>query len=308
MNNDSDNKELTIINILKLLWKDKFVIVSITLLFSVSAVFYSLSIQNYYTSTALLASTSSDSSAQSSMLSNMGGLASLAGIQLPQSSGDKTDISITMMKSRQFFEHLVNKDPLILPSLMAPLEFDKNDNVLIFDPEQYIANEDKWIRGVKEPYQVIPSIQESHKIFLNNFSIKKDDQTGFVDVSFQHISPYFAEYFLTLIVDEINEITRFKDLNDSKSAISYLEEESSKNSNRNIENSINALMQAEMEKQMLSQISQYYVFEYIDKPFVPELKSGPNRAIICIVSFFAGLLIACFYSLFKFNFRPRVYN
>ena len=67
-------------------------------------------------------------------------------------------------------------------------------------------------------------------------------------------------------------------------------------------------MQAEMEKQMLSQISQYYVFEYIDKPFVPELKSGPNRAIICIVAFFAGLLIACFYSLFKFNFRPKVYN
>jgi uncharacterized protein involved in exopolysaccharide biosynthesis len=299
MNKRIEENELTLINIVKLLYKDRLVIFIITSLFSIFAVTYSLSLNNYYTSSALMAPAQDEDNNRSSILSSMGSLASIAGLRAPSGINDKTDEAIERMTSKVFFKKLIDKYPEFLPKLMAAKDYDHDKKVIVFDNTQYLQNENKWIREVKYPFQTIPSIQESHKEFSKVFSIRRDEQSGFVTASVVHISPIFAEKLLNVVIQEINEITRLKDLSESESALLFLQAESQKNKNTTIDQSLNALIQIEMEKQMLSQISPNYVFEFIDKPFIPELKTGPNRAIICIISFFAGLLLSCAFVLFK---------
>jgi len=298
MNKKIEENELNLINIAKLIYKDWLIIFIITSLFSIMAVSYSLSLNNYYTSSALMASAQHKDN-RSSILPSMGNLAGISGLVTPSGIHDKTDEAIERMTSKVFFKKIIDKYPEFLPKLMAAMDYDHNKKAIIYDNSQYLQNENKWIREVKYPFKIVPSIQESHKEFLKVFSIERDQQSGFVTASVVHISPIFAEKLLNVVIQEINEITRLKDLSESESALFFLQDESQKNKNRNIEQSLIALMRVEMEKQMLSQISQNYVFKFIDKPFIPELKTGPNRAIICIVSFFVGLFLSCAFVLFK---------
>ncbi|MDG2092893.1 MAG: Wzz/FepE/Etk N-terminal domain-containing protein [SAR86 cluster bacterium] len=299
--NDINEKanEINISNIIRLLWNSKVSIISITAMFSISAVFYSLSLDNYFNSKALLAPVNSDGNNQSSLLSQYSGIASLTGIQLPQGSQNKTDLAIQKIQSKSFFKHLLELDNEILPSIMAPLSYNNLTGILDYNPELYTSSSKKWIREVKAPFKTIPSIQESHQIFLQMLSISKDESTGFVSISIEHLSPIFAHDLLKIIISEINELSRMKDLSDSRSALDFLTIEAAKNSLSLIDNSISNLIAVEIEKQMLSQISQNYIFEYIDEPYIPETKSGPNRAIICILSFFAGFVLSSLLALFK---------
>ena len=49
-----------------------------------------------------------------------------------------------------------------------------------------------------------------------------------------------------------------------------------------------------MQKLMFASVRNDYVYKTIESPLVPELKSSPNRAVICIV----GTLIGFFLSIF----------
>jgi len=299
MSRQIDINEFNLINLAKLLYKDWLIIFIFTSLFSIFAVIYSLSLNNYYTSYALMAPVKDEGNNKSSILSSVGSLAGIAGLRAPSGINNKADEAIERMTSKVFFKKLIEKYPEILPKLMAAMDYDHEKREIIFDNSQYLQNENKWIREVKYPFQTIPSIQESHKEFLKVFSVSSDEQSGFITAKVVHISPIFAEKLLNIVIQEINEITRLKDLSESESALLFLLDKLEKNKNKNMDQSLNALIQIELEKNTLSQISPNYVFEFIDKPFIPELKTGPNRAIICIISFFAGLFLSCTFVLFK---------
>ena len=86
MSNGSE-LNIDIVKIFKYLYVRKIFIVSVTLIFSVFSVVYSLSLPNKYTSTTLL-SINDQESQSSSMLDQYSGLASIAGISIPTSGAD----------------------------------------------------------------------------------------------------------------------------------------------------------------------------------------------------------------------------
>ena len=92
------SKEIDLREIIFVLWNRKFFLISLSFLFSIISIFYSLSIPNKYTSESILEvqSNSSASGAMSSIRSQFGGIASLAGINL--GSGDSGDKSFWVME------------------------------------------------------------------------------------------------------------------------------------------------------------------------------------------------------------------
>ena len=88
MNNNianNTNDEIDLKELFFILWSSKYKIIIICFLFSVSAIFYSLSLPNIYKSEAVLSSASSSGSNLSSLASQYSGVADLAGISLPSS-------------------------------------------------------------------------------------------------------------------------------------------------------------------------------------------------------------------------------
>ena len=81
-------------------------------------------------------------------------------------------------------------------------------------------------------------------------------------------------------------------MEESKQGLEYLTSELSKTPFVDIKESINALIEAQIETQMLAQINQDYILIEIEPPFVPELKSKPNRSLICILGTMLGGMLS----------------
>ena len=121
-------------------------------------------------------------------------------------------------------------------------------------------------------------------------------KSGFITISVTHESPEFAYTFLSLIINELNTLSRKKDLIESEDSLGYLYSELAKTKQIEIKDSINKLILSELRRQMFAEVRTNYLINPLDKPFLPELKSSPNRAKICIsgtiLGFFIGILIA----------------
>ena len=112
------HKEIDIREVLEVLWLGKVKILAITLIFAISSVFYALSIPNQYKATALLAPAQYESAGISSSLGQLGGLASLAGVNFGNTGSSETEMAKAIMISWNFIEDFINKNDLALSFML----------------------------------------------------------------------------------------------------------------------------------------------------------------------------------------------
>ena len=274
--------EFDLRELFNVLWAAKKLIILITAIFAIGSVVYSLSLNNYYQSGSIFIARSASGNQG---LSQYSGLAAMAGIKLPSSGEDKTAQVIELMKSRKFVKHLMAFES-ILPSIMAAKSYNNRTQELLFNQKLYESETKTWKNNE------IPSYLEAHSAYLNMLSVRQDKKTGFIYINIEHISPVFAKEFLELIIREANELLRKKDMDESKQGLEYLTSELSKTPFVEIKESINALIEAQLETQMLAQINQDYILIEIDPPFIPEQKSKPRRTFICVVGTILGGILS----------------
>ena len=276
LDNDIDLKE-----IFNILWTAKKLIIQITAIFAIGSVVVSLSLTNHYQSGALLIVRSNSEEG----LSRYSGLAAMAGLSLPSSGEDKAAQAMGLIKSRKFVKHLLTFEN-ILPSMMAAKSYNSESQELLFDQELYDSGTKTW---KKKP---IPSYIKTHKTYMAMVSVSQNTKTHFISINVEHISPVFAKDLLDLIIRESNELLRKKDMEESKQGLEYLTAELSKTPFIEIKESINSLIEAQLETQMMSQINEDYVLIQIEPPFIPEVKSWPSRSSICILSTILGVILS----------------
>ena len=277
-----DDDEIDLRELFNALWTAKKLIILITAIFAIGSVVYSLSLNDYYKSGSIFLARSASGNQG---LSQYSSLAAMAGIKLPSSGEDKTAQMIELIKSRKFVKHLMTFEN-ILPSILAAKSYDSSTQELLFNQKLYESETKTWKN--KE----IPSYLKAHSAYLNMLSITQDKKTGFIYINIEHISPVFAKDFLELIIRESNELVRKKDMEESKQGLEYLTSELSKTPFVEIKESINALIEVQLETQMLAQINQDYIFIEIEPPFIPEQKSKPTRSFICVIGTMLGGMLS----------------
>ncbi|MDG2297496.1 MAG: hypothetical protein P8L75_04830, partial [Gammaproteobacteria bacterium] len=166
---------------------------------------------------------------------------------------------------------------------------------LLFDQKIYDSETKIWKMKPNKNRPIKPSYLEVHEVYMKSvMSISQDKLTGFISIHVEHISPIFAKEFLELIIREANSLLRKRDMEESSKAIEYLTSELSKNPFVEIKESINSLIEAQLEKQMLAQINEDYILIEIDPPFVAEKKSKPIRSLIFVFgATLGGMLSLC---------------
>ena len=271
-----------------LLWKKKYQILFVTFTFAIVSIFYSLSLSNYFKSESILIS--QDSSNNTSALGQYSDLAALAGISL-DSGDNKVFETIEMIKSRKFLKHLLSFED-VLPSLMAAKAYEVETNNLSFKEKIYNSDTKDWKGNAFRYGKSKPSYLETYKVYLSQLNIVLDKKTNFVNISYEHISPVFAHDFLSLIINEANNIMRQRDLNSSNNALSFLKDEFNRTFLKEIKLSIQNLIEFQLEKQMRAKVNEDYSLSILEPPFVPEQKSKPSRAVIVIIFTILGFLLS----------------
>ena len=282
-NNQSTQSEIDYLEIINILQSEKMSIIKAFLVSGVSSILIALSLSNYYISSAILEV--AESSSSMSGLGQYSGLASMVGINLPSSnSQNKATRVIEIIKSRDFIDHLLQTEN-IAPALLAADGVDPESGKIIFDSSKYDEQDDKWRRNffmslfISGPAN--PTNLDVHEKYIDDIiSIVQDKRTGLITISVEHVSPVFAKEFLDLIINEANSLTREKDLNDSSEALAYLESQLSKTALIEMKDSLNKLIQAQLETQMLANVRNDYALKAIEPPFIPEKKSRPSRSYL----------------------------
>lgn len=282
-----------IFDLLKKRWKLIFLV---TFLSGIFSIFYSLSLTNIYTSSAVaVPSGDSDSGNMPGIFSNYSSLAGNFGIDLPNfSKGKNTYIIETRLKSKDFFFHL-SKIENVLPKLMAGKAYNLNRNEIIYDKNLFNSKTGQWVNGP-------PSFMDSYRFFNSSFYINNDKIKGYLYLSFDHKSPQFAADFLNLIVKEYNELSRQNDVLESKKAMEYLTIKISSDRDKRLQETVAKLIEKQTEVQMLAEIRDAYILDFADEPFVPDIKSYPRRTLIVLSLTFLGFFFSVIYLLLRYYY------
>ena len=156
--------EIDFIELFKVLWDGKWIIIFLTTFVSIVGVIYSLSLPNIYTSKALLVPVNPSSSIPGA-LRGYAGLAGLAGISTP-TGGDEGNSAKALEKitSLSFFENNILPN-IFLPDLMAVKSWDSETNRLTYNESIYISESKTWVQ--------MPSAQKSFRSFSIHLSFNE---------------------------------------------------------------------------------------------------------------------------------------
>ena len=100
---------INISDLVEILYKNIFLFVMLVSVFSISSVFFALSLNNKYESSAILELSNLGTSSDSSMISSeYSSLAALGGISLSSGTNDRSDYVLKTLTSREFLKHLIS--------------------------------------------------------------------------------------------------------------------------------------------------------------------------------------------------------
>ena len=291
---EASNTEINFKQIFLIFWNRKLLFFLVTSIFSVVAIFYSLSLPNEYRATAILSESLDDKSSLSSGVSGQsaaGGLASLAGIALDSNSSSEADHAIQIMKSWGFIDHFIVSNKLEIP-LMATVGWNLEKDIPIIDENIYDLETETWLRPSTALKTSEPTSWEMYKAFSERTEVRKDRKTGLISVSFDYFSPSMARYFADLYVKSINDHMRTRQVAKSKKNIEYLTEEIDQTNISEMRSLFYRLISDQTKKLMLAQATPEYVFTTLSETMVPELKYKPIRSRMVILAFIIGIFLS----------------
>ena len=253
---------------------------SITSISAIISIVVALNLPNIYTSTSIVA----PSLNENTISNNLGGYSSisgLAGINLPAKNINKSDEAIARIQSYDFFvdEFIPN---IKFEDLVAYKKWNKQQDKIIYDEDVFLQN--KWVRKVNGDKGIKPSNQEAFKIYKKILTIDDDQQSSFVTIEITHVSPNIAKEWLELIINKINDYMRDIDKEIAENSINFLQNTYLETNISQLKNVISTLIENHVQTLTLAESNIDYVFKPISSPIAPEEKSGPLRALICILN------------------------
>ncbi|MFL2707184.1 MAG: hypothetical protein ACJ0HC_04745 [Gammaproteobacteria bacterium] len=260
------------------------------------SVFYALSLNDYYTSSAKFVPVTNTQ--ESTDLGGIAGMAAGLGLGLGDASGGKMNLVLEVLESTDFFNELYLDEKFII-ELSAIDTYDRDNKTVSIDSEIYNINKSEWIENTdKFTKTEKPSLLEAkEKFHSDHLAFAVDIETNFLSIEITHASPFIAQEWLTRVYKLVDEYIQIRDVQDLKETITYIDNQIEQSNSNQVRRALSNILESQMKTLMLSEVSSGYVIKVLDSPSFPELKSGPGRAIICIVLTFLGSLLGYFFVL-----------
>jgi uncharacterized protein involved in exopolysaccharide biosynthesis len=215
----------------------------------------------------------SSSGALGDLGGQLGGLASLAGINLPGAGGKKSDESLEFLRSRAFTAGFIERHGL-MPILFA---------------DKWDAARNEW-RNPKD----IPTIARGVKLFSKRIrQIAEDKRTGIVTLAIIWTDRIAAAQWANSLIAEADKALRDRAITEQDRSIEYLKSEAAQTSTVEIGNAISKLMETEMKNAMLARTRDSYAFKVIDPAVASDVRDrdSPNKPLIVVLGAAFGFLI-----------------
>ncbi|MDA9027186.1 Wzz/FepE/Etk N-terminal domain-containing protein [Gammaproteobacteria bacterium] len=289
LNNNYDD-EIDLRELFHMLWGRIFYIGAITSIFSLISIMYALMLPNIFQSQAMMMPMEGGSGMQGT-LGQYSGMASLAGISLPSESGSKAQEAIARIESFEFFSNYFLPQ-IKLENLMGVKKWNQASNTLIYNESAFNSESSQWVQKVSPPKSSIPSSQEAYKKYQAVMSIAEDKETSFIILSVEHESPFVAQQWVEIIMDQIDQVMRDQDRQTASKSIEFLNSLAPTVNYEEIKQALSSLQQEQMKRLMMVEANDNYIFKVLDSPIVPEVKMKPGRSLIVILGSMLGMILS----------------
>lgn len=251
---------------------------------------FALQMPNVYRTTSVLAPATEKKAGLGGLGSQLGGLASLAGLNLSAAGAiDKTDLAIELLKSKAFLASFIKNNQLILP-LMATKTWDMAADQLILDDEIYDETTQSWLRDVQAPRKPEPSLTEAAEVLAELIELNKDKTTGMVKISLEYVSPKLAQQWVQDLIKAVNAEIRARDIQESENSLRYLNQQLQQTQITELRSALVQLIEDQTKTLMLANIREEYALKVVDPAYLPEEKFKPRRSAVVLFSMFGALL------------------
>jgi len=201
-------------------------------------------------------------------LGQLGGLASLAGLNLNSSDSD-TEEALAVLRSRSFTENFI-VDKGLVPVLFP--------------------NASKQ-----------PTLARAFRKFDEKVrTVVQDKKTGLVTLRVDWRDGIVGAQWANELVARLNAEMRGRAIVKADDALRYLERELPNNSQLEVRDAMNRLIESQIKQRMLANVTQEYAFRVVDHalPADPDDPLWPKRALLLIGGAVFGLFAGIFFVLF----------
>ncbi len=203
-------------------------------------------------------------------LSQLSGLASIAGVNL--SRGDNQQ-PLAVLKSKSLVGSYI----------------DSNNLVPIIFAENWDAKTGSWLVDEER----VPDILDAVSRFDEDVrQISDDKKSGLITLRVVWHDPETAARWANELVQAANARLRAQALADAERNVSYLQREIASTGVVTLQESLGKVLESEMQKLLLARGNEEFAFKIIDKATPPKKRYRPYRALVLLFSAFVGLLFA----------------
>ncbi len=253
-----------------------------------------------YVSSALLkVEKNEDSSLLGNLNSSLGALSQFTGGL--GSSESQENYVVELISSRVLLDRILEKNDLV-PELISAKGFNYKTQEIVFN--KFFNSEDRqWqFNSEKDKQDALTFERIFEDNYLDKIFVRLNRQTNFVEVSFQHPSPIFAQQFLDLMITELDNLARNDALEEAEKSLQYLELRLLEATQSDLRSSIASLIEAQLKIIMYANTKETYLVKFIDKPNLPYKAEYPNRVLIILVSLILGIVTASISALARKRF------
>ena len=291
--------EIDLRELFSVVWAGKILIVAITAVFALVSVGYALSLANQYKASAVVSPAQSGGSSLGAMAGQLGGLASLAGINIGSGESNETQEAMEIMQSWGFMEEFIQTHDLQVP-IYAAIGWDKGSNSLKLDNDLYDATSERWlIEDDESGENRAPSSWELYEEFRERVAVSQDKKSGLINISVEYYSPQIAKQWVDLFIITINDYMRARKLEQVNRNIEYLTAQIDKTAIADMREVFYQLVEEQTKSKMLAEASPEYAFVTVSRAMVPEQKSQPKRALVCILGALLGGMLSVLWVLVR---------
>lgn len=262
-----------LVELWRTLWSERWLLCLIVFVCTCVAAVYAFLAPQWFESEAILIPASPKSTQNlTSQLGNLGGLASLAGMNFLSGSG--TSEPIAVLRSRDLLREFIEKNDL-LPVLYA----------------------DKWdpaaLRWKDARPGKSPDLRDGVKYFQDHvLNVQEDKKTGLVTLDVDWTNPEQAEKWANELIDRVNERMRDRALSEAETSIAFLQSQLTSSSQASLQQAVSRLLENELQKAMLARGNKEFSFRVVDRPDVPKRSSRPKRGLTIALGFLTGGIVA----------------
>jgi uncharacterized protein involved in exopolysaccharide biosynthesis len=244
-------------DVLVLHWK---LIALCTLLFAAAGAAYALLATEKYTAQVVLIPAESNETRE--LLSQFGGLASLAGLTL--GSDDHTE-PLAVLRSKSLTRDFIRDRELV---------------------EVLLEGKHPQYKGAKRLAEAVDYFDRKVK------SVSEDRKTGLITVTIEWKDPVVAAEWANALVERLNDRMRQRALDESTKNVTYLRGELATNNLVALQTSIGKLLEVELQTIMLARGNREYAYRVVDRATPPHRRSWPKRSLTVIISAALGAFVS----------------